>query len=177
LGRTAQSQALLGQDWVGEVVRQTAAQEGLPTEGLHSLLAATAQSVILYDETGRRMIHTDLKDAQERPFPPDLFIPALAGCDLAVLGNINWSRPFLTIARRLGKPIAADVHTIGDLDDEYNRDFMAAADILFMSDEKLATSPEEWARAIFNRYAAEIVVIGLGGAGLFDGGDSLCVGR
>jgi ribokinase len=165
LGRTAQLQALIGRDWVGEVVRETAAQEGLPTEGLHSLLAATAQSVILYDETGRRMIHTDLKDAQEQSFPPELFSPALESCELAVLGNINWSRPFLAIARQLGKPIAADVHTIADLEDEYNRDFMAAADVLFMSDERLPMSPEEWARAIFNRYGAEIVAIGLGGEG------------
>ena len=33
-------------------------------------------------------------------------------CDLAVLCNINFSRPFLEVAKRRGIPIATDVHAI-----------------------------------------------------------------
>jgi acarbose 7IV-phosphotransferase len=67
--------------------------------------------------------------------------------------------------RQAGKMVATDVHTIQSLDDEYNRDFIQAADILFMSDEALPCSPEEWARQIWNRWGTEIVVIGLGAQG------------
>ena len=44
---------------------------------------------------------------------------------------------------------------------------MAAADILFCSDELLPCSPEEWAEMVFSRYETNIVVIGLGKKGAF----------
>lgn len=84
---------------------------------------------------------------------------------MAVLGNINFSRPLLAATQARGVPIATDVHTIGDLDDDYNRDFMAAADLLFMSDEHLPTAPDEWAHQVMRRYGPEALVIGLGGYG------------
>ena len=79
---------------------------------------------------------------------------------------MNFSRPLLKRAHQAGKLIATDVHTIGTLDDEYNRDFMEAAHFLFMSDESLPTSPENWARQVTNIYGPEILVIGLGSDGV-----------
>ena len=40
--------------------------------------------------------------------------------------------PMLAAMRERGIPIATDVHAIADLDSDYDRAFMAAADILFM---------------------------------------------
>ncbi len=62
-------------------------------------------------------------------------------------------------------PIATDVHTIANLDDPYNRDFMAAATLLAMSDEHLPVDPESWVRRLVNRYGTEIVLVGLGSQG------------
>ncbi|VAW31381.1 hypothetical protein MNBD_CHLOROFLEXI01-4063 [hydrothermal vent metagenome] len=62
-------------------------------------------------------------------------------------------------------PIATDVHTITHLDGDYNRDYIAAANILFMSGEQLPVSPEKWAKKVQNRFGTEIVVIGLGAKG------------
>jgi ribokinase len=42
---------------------------------------------------------------------------------------------------------------------------IAAAHILFMSDEKLPCPPEEWALRLQNRYGTAVIVIGLGGEG------------
>ena len=42
---------------------------------------------------------------------------------------------------------------------------MQAAHILFMSDENLPCTPEQWARQVSNRYGNEIIVIGLGARG------------
>lgn len=56
---------------------------------------------------------------------------------MALLCNINFSRPLLAEARRHGIPIACDVHVLWDVHDDYNRDFMRQADILFCSDEGL----------------------------------------
>lgn len=165
LGHEVRFLSLIGRDVAGQMARMELAVAGIADADVLSQLAQTAQSVILYEPSGRRQIHVDLKDVQEQIYPPERFAAALAGCELAALGNVNFSRPFVARARAAGVPIATDVHTIADLDDEYNREFMAAASILFMSDEKLPCSPEEWARRLQNRYGTPVVVIGLGSAG------------
>lgn len=165
LGDQVRLLSLVGQDAVGQLVRHGLAADGIGGEGILTTMPETCQSVILYDGDGRRQIHTDLKDVQSRPYPPDIFQQYLPWCDLAVLCNINYSRPFLAQARRAGKPIATDVHAISDLDDDYNRDYMAAADILFMSHERLPDTPENWARKVQNRYGTAVLVIGLGAEG------------
>lgn len=164
LGHETRFVSLIGRDVAGGQARAALAADGLPGEFVLDA-AHTAQSVIVYDRDGRRQIHVDLKDLQERAYPAETFQRALAGCELAVLCNINFSRPSLAAAQHAGIPVATDVHAIGSLDDDYNRDFMQAAEILFMSHENLPASPEEWARAVLGRYPATIVVIGLGGEG------------
>jgi ribokinase len=133
--------SLVGRDLAGKMVIEELARQGMSAEFVLPASAHTAQSVILFDGQGRRQINTDLKDIQEQTYPDDRFQAALAGCDLAVLANINFSRPFLEATRRAGKLIATDVHTISDLDDEYNAGFMRCAHILFMSDERLPCPP------------------------------------
>jgi acarbose 7IV-phosphotransferase len=157
--------SLIGHDLYGDLVITSLERDRVPAQDVRADLIATPQSVILYDGEGRRQINVDLKDIQERTYPRDALERALEGCDLAVLCNINFSRPFLALARERGVPIATDVHAISSLDDDYNRDWLAAADILFMSDELLPTSPDAWARQVLDRYPARIVVIGLGSQG------------
>ncbi len=165
LGDEVQLLSMVGTDLLGELVQQELSRSGVGIQDVLAVLPETAQSVILYDPQGQRQIHVDLKDVQERPFPPERFAAALAECELAVLCNVNWNRPFLAKARQAGKLIATDVHTIGDLEDAYNADFMAAAHILFMSNEQLPCAPEEWARRVQSRYGTPIIVIGLGSEG------------
>ena len=165
LGDQAQLLSLIGRDPAGTLVREALRAASLNGSGVLDQLAHTPQSVIVFDETGRRQIHVDLKDIQEQVYPIEQFEQALHRCSLAALCNINFSRPFLARARQAGKLVATDVHTIASLDDAYNQDFMAAADILFMSDEQLPLSPEEMARRVWDRFGAEVVVIGLGSKG------------
>lgn len=165
LGNKVTLLSLVGQDLAGTHVQTALAADGL--DGTHVLATVphTAQSVILYDPTGRRQIYTDLKDIQERAYPLARFEQLLPHCDLCVLCNINFSRALLQPARAAGKLIATDVHTIADLDDAYNGEFMRMAHVLFMSHERLPCSPEEWAAAILGRYGPEVLVIGLGDEG------------
>jgi len=165
LGNDVDLLSLIGKDPARTLVYEALAGSHIPSTHVLDSMEATAHSVILYDGEGRRQINVDLKAAQETPYPEDIARQALESCDLAALCNINFSRPLLTLAHVAGKPIATDVHTISDLEDDYNRDFMAAMHILFQSHERLPMSPEDWARALFNRYGVEIVVIGLGGEG------------
>lgn len=157
--------SLIGNDLAGEQVRDALTAARIDDGHVLAHDGVTAQSVILYDPDGRRQIYTDLKDIQDRVFPRDAFDHALAGADLCALCNINFSRPVLAVARRAGVPIATDVHAIGDLNDPYNGEFMAAADILFMSDEHLPMPPADWARIVIDRYTPRVLVIGLGAEG------------
>lgn len=165
LGNEVTFLSLIGRDMAGQMAQAALARDGVPAADVLAQLEHTPQSAILYDPSGRRQINVDLKDVQEQTYPPERFTRALDGCSLAVLCNINFSRPFLALAKQAGVPIATDVHTIADLDDAYNHDFMAAADILFMSDELLPCPPEEWAQRVLDRFPAQIVVIGLGAHG------------
>jgi ribokinase len=165
LGHRVRFLSLIGDDGAGRLARETLRGRGVDDRYVLAHVAETAQSAIFYDGEGRRQIHVDLKDIQEQVYPPKLFGKAAAGCRLAVLCNINFSRPLLALARQRGMAIATDVHAVADLDDPYNADFLAAADILFMSHERLPAPPDEWAAAVQARYGNPIVVIGLGADG------------
>ncbi|HAL16345.1 MAG TPA: carbohydrate kinase family protein [Anaerolineaceae bacterium] len=166
LGNPVEFLSLIGRnDYAADLVRAALVQDGIPDSFVLSQVDQTAQSVILFDPSGKRQIHVDLKDIQEQFFPPKLFEAAAQKCDILALCNINFSRAMLKPARASGKLVATDVHAIGSLDDAYNQDFMAAAHILFMSHENLPLPPEEWARAVQARFSSDIVVIGLGAEG------------
>lgn len=165
LGNQVNLASLIGKDGNGWLVRKELAEVGVSDNLVLSQLSETAQSVIIYEKEGRRQIHTDLKDIQKRSYPFDQAEASLRACELAVICNINFSRPLLALAKELGKPIATDVHAQSSLEDDYNRDYFQAADILFMSDERLTAPPESVAREVLARFPAEIFVIGLGKIG------------
>jgi ribokinase len=165
LGHTVRFVTMLGRDPVGDLILGWLEANGLPTQHVQRDLAESAQAVILYDGEGRRQIHLDLKNAQEMRIAPELLAQAAAGCELALVGNINYARAFLAQSADLRLPVACDVHTIGAIDDPYNSDFMAAATILFQSDEKLPCPPEAWIGRLQQRYNTPIAVVGMGAQG------------
>ncbi len=165
LGRSVRFLSLIGCDLAGRMVYEQLRADEIGDAFVVQGGAQTAHSVILYDASGQRAIFVDLKDIQEQVYPPGLFEAAVQDASLAVLCNINFARPMLAQMRARGVPIATDVHTLADLDDAYNRDWLEAASLLFMSDEKLPCPAEEWVRRLWERYEAPVVVIGLGAQG------------
>ncbi len=163
LDEDIQFMSIIGRDIYENIIQDTLRRERIPGADVIALLNQTAQSVIIFDPSGARLINTDLKNIQDVIYPAEQFEPKLRACDAAILCNINFSRPYLTMARDLGKMVITDVHAVSHLEDGYNRDFMACSDILFMSDAKLTVSPEEWALAVMGRFPnVQIAVIGLG---------------
>jgi ribokinase len=165
LGDTVQFLSMIGHDPSQQLVKQALDKDGIRDKYVLTTLETTPHSVVIFDRYGNRQVNVDLKNIQECVYPQVLFERALRDCSLAVLCNINFSRPFLQAVRRAGKIIATDVHAISNLDDDYNRDYMAMADVLFMSHEHLPCSPEEWARWLIDHFGTEIVVVGLGAEG------------
>ena len=164
LGDDVRLAGLIGPDIAGQVVQEEVDRQGL-SNFLLPLAAKTPQSVVLYDSRGRRQINTDLADLLDLAYPKDRFEHVLEGCDTAVITNVNFTRPLLEEVKRRGVRIVTDVHTVRDLEDDYNQDYMAAADVLFMSHEKLPCAPEDWLARVMERYAPDVAVVSLGARG------------
>jgi len=163
LGDVPKVLAMTGEDFSARYIRSELTAAGIGTEYVLSCLRETPNSVILYDGTGRRQIQCDLKDLQETtyPFPENV----CRDCDLAIITNTNFSRPLLQLAKQAGVPIATDVHVLSNIYDDYNRDFMASADILFLSDEGVGHDPLGFLWALKQTYGPRIIVLGRGSQG------------
>ena len=163
LGDNIRLAGMLGSDFQAAYIRDTFATRGLPTDGLLPLLEQTPSSVFLYEDSGRRQVWCDLKDIQEQAYP--FTAELLRDVDLVAACNINFNRPLLAMAKAAGKTIATDVHVLSDIYDEYNRDFLQAADILFLSDEAIGQDYAPFLRSIADTYATRTIVLGRGSQG------------
>lgn len=158
--------SMTGEDLAAGQIESALKGISVPTCNISRSLKETPSSVVLYDDTGRRQIYCDLKDIQERTYECDGdAMSVLEGCDLVVACNINFNRDLVAKAKSAGKTIATDVHVLSNADDEYNSDFMRHADILFLSDEALPESPQDFIRRLVEKYGNKIVVLGRGGKG------------
>lgn len=163
LGSEVTFLSLVGRDAAGRMVREEVGGSGIAA--VLEDAPATPQSVILYDPSGRRRAETDLKGTLEAAYPFARFDAALTGCELAVLANVNWTRPLLARAAAAGVPIATDLHDIASLDNPYDADYLQHAAVLFCSGENLPEAPERFCRRVWERADPEVVGIGLGADG------------
>lgn len=151
-----------GNDASSECIMNQLHKDGIPSENIKKDLKETAQSVVLYDETGRRQIYCDLKDIQEREIDCSALHGCISNADIIAACNSNFNRPLLVEAKRLGKTIATDVHVLSNIDDDYNRDFLSSADIVFLSDEQIPCSPEDFIYSLKEKYGMKIIIMGQG---------------
>lgn len=165
LGDTVQIASFIGNDEEGKRILSKLEQEGIANRFMYRELQQTPVTVALYDEEGRRQIYCDLKDIQDKSIDFSRLEAAVKDSDAVVLCNINFNRSLLKQVKRMGKLIASDVHVLQDSDDTYNREFMEYADILFLSDERLSCDAGEFIVELKTKYAAKIIVIGLGWKG------------
>lgn len=163
LGDDVRVSSLLGDDLSARLILDELKRCSIQTTFISSGLQETPQSVILYDDAGKRQIYCDLKDIQEAEyaFTPDM----IRDSSLVVACNINFNRPLLVLAREQGMRVATDVHVLSDPDDGYNRAFMEAADILFLSDEGIEDDHQGFLMALEERYRNRIIVLGRGSRG------------
>ncbi len=138
-------------------------------------LGSTPQSIVIFDNEGKRQIHTDLKDIQELKLNEEGQISALNDCSLLMACNVNFVRPLLSKAKERGILIATDVHAIESVDDEYNKQFLASADILFLSNAHFEGKEDGFVNQILEKYSPQVIVIGMGerGALLYDDQEKL----
>jgi len=156
--------SMVGDDSAGAVVRNILSKNNISTDYLMNT-STTAQSVVLYDKDGKRRIFCDLKNFQEKSYDEQIFTAAAKDCDILCLCNINFSRNLLKIAKDMGKLVACDVHVQDNIHDEYNRDYMRSADILFLSNERIIDREREFITELKDEYNNSIIVCGMGKKG------------
>ncbi|MCQ4022119.1 MULTISPECIES: carbohydrate kinase family protein [unclassified Ruminococcus] len=155
--------SVTGNDFAAEYIISQLNELGVSDNYVKKGLSQTPSSVVLYDSSGKRQIHCDLKDIQDSQygFTKEIF----EECDLIIACNINFNRELLKLAKEANKEIATDVHVLSDIEDSYNSDFMKYADILFLSDENIGADYRAFLTAIEQRYHNEIIVLGRGSKG------------
>lgn len=163
LGDEVRLNAMLGDDFSAAYIRSAVESLGISTQNILPKLRQTPSSVVLYDPQGKRQIYCDLKDIQDTPcdFTPEM----LEGIDLVAACNINFNRPLLKLAKQAGKVIATDVHVLTNVYDDYNRDFMENADILFLSDEGVEGDYRDFLLRLAGVYPSRVIVMGRGSKG------------
>lgn len=154
-----------GKDLIAEQINSKLKDLSVSDEYISRTLKATPSSVVLYDDDGRRQIYCDLKDIKEKSYEcTDMSI--FDECSVAVICNINFNRNLLKKAKEKGITVASDVHVLSNINDDYNKDFMAYSDILFMSDEKIPEKPVDFLKKISDKYGNKIIVLGQGSKGV-----------
>ena len=165
LGDNVTLLSFTGDDLAARTIRNELEECKIETTYVKNELKATPESVALYDKTGKREIYCDLKDIQEHTYKLDSD-KIIDEADICVVCNINFNRQLLRTIKAAGKIIATDVHVLSDLNDEYNKDFMEMADILFLSDEVVGDQAHEFIRKMTKMYNAKVIVMGRGKNGV-----------
>ena len=163
LGDEVRLLSMTGSDFPAEFIKSELQKAGVSTQHLKTAIKETPSSVVLYDESGRRQIYCDLKDIQESSY--GFSVDLLKDVDIVAACNINFNRELLALAKHSGKLIATDVHVLGNIWDDYNREFMEYADILFLSDEMAWDDPYRFIEELEAAYRTPVIVMGRGSKG------------
>lgn len=160
LGDDVRFVSMTGNDFSSKYIKEELDNIGISSEYISNSLKATPSSVVLYDESGKRQIYCDLKDIQETTlnYGKELY----EDCDIVIACNANINRALLRKAKADNKIIVTDVHVLGDINDEYNKDFMEHANILFLSDENIKGDYKEFVLEIEKTYKNDIIILGRG---------------
>lgn len=157
--------SLCGSDPAAEMIKSELESRGICSEYVLPRCRSTAQSVVLYDKSGRRNVICDLTDNQELTYDEEVFIKNAVDSDIICLCNINYSASMIPVAKRLGIMVATDVHCLCDIYDEYNSRFLRCADIVFLSNENIIGREYEFSQSLMREYGTKIVVVGMGDKG------------
>ena len=165
LGRPTSFIGHVGEDVFGTWVRSELAGDGIDLTGLAVDPAGTARSVNLVGSDGSRINFYDGRGHRDLTVDPESAAALFAGAKLALFHLPDWARHLLPIARRAGAVIACDLQDVRDPDDEYLRDFLEGADLLFVSSAH-HLNPAPMLKRLVRRSGGATVVCGRGGLGV-----------
>lgn len=126
-------------------------------------LDETPLSVIFFDRNRKQQIFDDWKDIEQAEYDIKLFERSLDDTDIVILSNANFCRPFLAKVKEKKKKLVVNFHGFQESTD---KEFLEAADIIYVSDDEIGGEPFEAIKELGEKYPAECIIIGLGKSGL-----------
>ncbi|MBO4457833.1 MAG: carbohydrate kinase family protein [Butyrivibrio sp.] len=138
----------------------------LSTEYIIPQMNETPTEVVLYDRDRKQQIFEDIKDLRENVYDMAMVPPLVESCDMMVLANANFCRPFAKVAVEHNKPIAVNIRSYDQEKEKYNVDFLEPAKVLYFSDDTLTEDPYDFIDRIADTYGTEIIILGQGSDGL-----------
>ena len=163
LGIPARAIAALGADRLGDWVREELTTRGVALTELREPLG-THRSVNLVAEDGTRRNFLDVRAVSEVAVDLEACRAALRGARALHCHLDDWCRQLLPVALDEGVVVSTDLQDVTDLNDPYRADFVAAADIIFMSGTNLE-DPAAAALELASRRQGRTVIVTLGAAG------------
>lgn len=138
----------------------------LDTSHVLRTLEHSPEAVLFYDKERRQQIFEDIKELRNIQFDMTEALPFIKGCDMVVLANANFCRPFVKAAQDADKKIAVNIRTFRREKEKYNADYLGAANVLYFSDDNLNEDPYDFVKSIADAYGNEIIILGQGAEGL-----------
>ncbi len=138
----------------------------LSTEYIIPQMNDTPTEVVLYDKDRKQQIFEDIKDLRDVVYDMSMVTPIVSSCDMMVLANANFCRPFSKVALEHGKPVAVNVRNYDPEKEVYNEDFLKPARVLYFSDDTLTEDPYAFIDRMAETYGTEIIILGQGSEGL-----------
>ena len=138
----------------------------LSTEYIIPQMKETPTEVVLYDKDRKQQIFEDIKDLRENVYDMSMVTPIAESCDMMVLANANFCRPFAKAAVEHKKPIAVNIRSYNPEKEKYNTDFLEPAKVLYFSDDTLHEDPYAFIDRMAATYGTEIIILGQGSEGL-----------
>ena len=163
LGLPTRAIAALGDDRAGAWVREELVTAGVELLELRDP-GGTHRSVNILSADGGRRNFFDPRAVSETVVDLEACRTLLEGASVLHVHLDDWCRQLLPLARDAGLTISCDLQDVVDLDDPYRADFVAAADVLFLSAANLE-DPAAAALELAGRRAERIVIVGAGAEG------------
>ncbi len=138
----------------------------LHTDYVLPIIDSTPTQVVLYDRDRKEQIFEDIKSLRDAEYRMSMVPPMVAACDMVVLSNANFCRPFIETAKEFEKKIAVNIHTYNPEKEKYNVDFLENASILYFSDDTIEGDPFDFVKSIADRYQTDIIILGQGAKGV-----------
>lgn len=138
----------------------------LSTEYIVPQMNETPTEVVFYDKNRKQQIFEDIKDLRENTYDMSMVTPLVNSCDMMVLANANFCRPFALAAAEHNKPIAVNIRNYNPEKEKYNTDFLKPAKVLYFSDDTLTEDPYAFIDRMASTYGTEVIILGQGSEGL-----------
>ncbi len=127
--------SLIGDDIQGRHVRERLTLEGISFHYNIDPVGTQRHVNLMNDAGGRISIYLE-EGTFEPEIAPVSLAPLMPQHNLVALDVVNYCRTFIPLLKRQAKEIWCDVHDY-DGRDPYHRDFVAAADVIFMTADAL----------------------------------------